>query len=83
MGKFGLKSRLSWWESGVRRDWRGSVGFSWKLVWDYVGECWLDGAVSWSGRGVKMAYVARGTHSGASDKNRIKLVVIIPPLQNP
>lgn len=79
MGKFGLKSRLNWWESGERQDWRVSVGFSWKLMLDCVGKCWLDDAVNWRGRGVKEVYVARGTHSGASDKNWIKLVVITPP----
>lgn len=59
MGKFGLKSRLSWWEWGTRWAWRGSVEFSWKLVWDCVGECWLDGAVNWSGRGVKRGVSSR------------------------
>lgn len=83
MGKFGLKSRLSWWESGEKWDWRGNVGFGWKLVWDCVGEFWLDGVVRWSGRGEKEVCLADETHSGVSDKKWIKLVVIIPPLRNP
>lgn len=61
----------------------GGVGFSWKLMWDYVGEFWCEDAVKGSGRGVKMAYVARGTHLPRSITDRIKSVVNIPPLQNP
>lgn len=55
------------------------MGFSWKLMWDCVGECWLDGAVRWSGRGGKEVCLADETHWPASDKKWIKLVVIIPP----